>query len=111
MANHALEPVVVAEGQQAGCGLHLQASAPGAAHAEHALGDLGQIDRVRSIDRRLAGAKLQHQLVHAADHMVDVDSMSRWKSGLAWWRSAFFSISDSCATRFFRSCTTNATCG
>ena len=37
-----------------------------------------------------------------------VISMSFWNSGLSRWRSAFFSISDNCATMFFRSWTTNA---
>ena len=35
-------------------------------------------------------------------------SMSRWNAGLLRCRSAFLSISESCATRFFRSWTTNA---
>src|SRR3954471_6555040 len=39
---------------------------------------------------------------------LTVANMSSWKRGLLRWRSAFLSISESCATRFLRSCTTNA---
>ncbi len=35
-----------------------------------------------------------------------VSIMSCWNSGLCLWRSAFDISSDSCDTRFFRSCTT-----
>ena len=37
-----------------------------------------------------------------------VSNMSRWNSGFWLWRWAFFIISASCVTMFFRSCTTNA---
>ena len=109
VSDHVLEPVLVAERRNVRVELELDrrvAARPWRADAAHDGRELDEPRRCRPASRPSRNCSISCSSVRRRARRSS--ACRAGIPGLSRWRSAFLSISDSCATRFLRSWTTNA---